>query len=232
MKSSSVSLGKMSSDGVGGTLVGINIGRREGNLHLPHHSRLTNSLQNGPQPSGRPAVFLDRDGVLIEDVGYLRDLEQSRVLPGVPEALRSLHSRFYIIVVTNQSAIARGIITQEELAEVHEQLVWKLARRDAFVDAIYYCPHLPDSVVDAYSIQCDCRKPKPGMLLQASADWNIDLNRSYMVGDKRSDAEAGMAAGVRSILVGNAQADDSHGASTAPDLAGAAEQVLLAIRPS
>lgn len=151
----------------------------------------------------RRAVFLDRDGTLIEEVDYLSSPSQVRVLPGVPQALTGLRELgFLAVLVTNQSVIARGLLTEVGLEEVHAEMGRQLGQApSAEVDAIYYCPHHPYAGNPPYRCICECRKPKPGLLIQAAADLDIDLRHSYMVGDKLSDLEAGWNAGCRSILV-------------------------------
>jgi len=147
----------------------------------------------------RPAVFLDRDGCIIEDADYLTEVEQLQILPGVPDALRRLHAAGYLLlVVTNQSAIARGWLTEEKLHVIHDALDEQLAVDDARVDAYYYCPHLT-----GIGPPCNCRKPAPGMLEQASAEWHVDTARSWMIGDSERDVEAGATVGCRTILIGD-----------------------------
>jgi D-glycero-D-manno-heptose 1,7-bisphosphate phosphatase len=141
----------------------------------------------------RPAVFLDRDGTLIEDTGYPRDPNRVRLLSGSAEALRVLEAHgLLLVVISNQSGIGRGIIAPAEADAVADRFVECLAEHGASVHASYYCPHAPDE-------QCPCRKPAPGMLLRAAAEWGIALERSFMVGDKPSDVEAGKRAGCRTI---------------------------------
>jgi D-glycero-D-manno-heptose 1,7-bisphosphate phosphatase len=172
----------------------------------------------------RPAVFLDRDGTLIEDVGYLSKPEQIRLLPGVPEALRKLREAgFLLIVTTNQSAIARGWLTEGKLHAVHESLNSRLRRVGAQLDAFYYCPHLPDGQIEQYAQRCDCRKPGDGMLRRAAREWRISLADSYAVGDSRRDVEAGRRAGCFAVLLDReAVAADA----CARDLAEAADIIL------
>ena len=144
----------------------------------------------------QPAIFLDRDGVINENrADYVRTWEQVVFLPGVFDALRALAgSDFAVVVVTNQSAIGRGIMAAETLQGIHDRIAQRITEEGGRVDAIYACPHRPDA-------GCDCRKPQPGMLLQAAADLDIDLARSYLVGDAVTDAEAALAAGARPIMV-------------------------------
>ena len=172
--------------------------------HLPESSRFLVGSRDLLMPPVRRGVFLDRDNVIVEDVHFLTTVEKLRVLPGVAEALRRLQERFYLVVVTNQSGIARGLLTEDDLFGIHADLVRRLAAEAVVIDAFYYCPHLPDAMVSSYGVECDCRKPKPGMLLRAAEDWDIDLPRSFMVGDQPRDVEAGAAAGARSILLGGA----------------------------
>ena len=147
-------------------------------------------------------MFLDRDGVLVEDVGFLGRPGDLRILPGVVEALRSLAPQFLLVVVTNQSGIARGLFSEDDLLRIHQELARMLADQGAAIDAYYYCPHLPGSDVPAYDVECRCRKPKSGMLLDASRDFGILTERSYMVGDKPRDVLAGLAAGTTGVLIG------------------------------
>lgn len=148
------------------------------------------------------AIFLDRDGTINKYVGFLTKPEEFDLLPGVAEAIRQInHSGYLCIIVSNQPVIARGDCTFEQLQEIHDKMETLLGQEGAFVDAIYYCPHHPDKGFEgerpAYKIDCNCRKPKPGLLLQAAKDWNIDLSQSYMIGDSERDVEAGNAAGCK-----------------------------------
>lgn len=152
------------------------------------------------------AVFLDRDGTLNEYVGFLRNIQQLELLPGAAEAVKRINKAGYLaILVTNQPVIARGEVTAEELKEIHNKLETLLGQEGAYLDAIYYCPHHPhkgyEGEIPELKIECTCRKPKPGMLLQAAQDWNIDLSVSWMVGDSESDVAAGKAAGCRTARI-------------------------------
>jgi len=148
------------------------------------------------------AVFLDRDGTLIEDPGYLNHPEQVKLLEGVAEALIELRNMGYmLIVVTNQSAVARGIVSEKVLGEIHNRLRQLLTERGAYLDQIYYCPYHPDGVIPKYRKDSEWRKPNPGMLLAASEDMDIDLSQSWKIGDSSSDIEAGLRAGCKTILV-------------------------------
>jgi D-glycero-D-manno-heptose 1,7-bisphosphate phosphatase len=144
----------------------------------------------------RRAVFLDRDGTIIVDEGYLADPSKVRWLAGARDALRMLRERgFLLVVVSNQSGVARGLITEEQHAQVDARVKAMLASEGVPLDAAYYCTHAPDA-------GCGCRKPQPGMLEQAAHEHSIDLTRSFMVGDKLSDIAAGHAAGCITALLG------------------------------
>lgn len=148
------------------------------------------------------AIFLDRDDTLIEDPGYINDPEQVKLLEGVPEALIQLKALGYkLIVVTNQSAVARGIVTEKVLGEIHDRLKQLLAERNAFLDRIYYCPYHPDGVVQKYRKESNSRKPSPGMLLKAADEMDIDLGQSWCVGNSSRDIESGLRAGCKTILI-------------------------------
>lgn len=149
------------------------------------------------------AVFLDRDGVLIEDVDLLTRADQLRLLPGVPEALCALSDAgFKLIVVSNQPVVARGLITEADVEQIHSELQQRLlAAGSPAVERFYFCPHHPNATLPEYRIVCDCRKPRPGMFLQAAREREIDLRSSFAVGDRITDIIAGAKAGCRTILV-------------------------------
>jgi D-glycero-D-manno-heptose 1,7-bisphosphate phosphatase len=150
----------------------------------------------------RAAVFLDRDGVLVEEVGYLSEVGQVRLIAGAAEAVAALNrAGMPVVVVTNQAGVARGYFSEERVAEVHRFLDGLLAARGARVDRYYYCPHHPEAEVERYRLRCDCRKPRPGMLRRAAMELHLNLAQSHLVGDKASDLAAGGAAGCKSILV-------------------------------
>lgn len=154
------------------------------------------------------AIFLDRDGTLINDPGYLNHPDQVQLLEGAAEALRELRGLGYkTVVVSNQSGVARGIVTEEMLGKIHERLRELLAAKGATLDKVYYCPYHPDGVVEQYRKDSDLRKPKPGMLLAAARDMEIDLAKSWMIGDAERDIEAGRSAGCRTILVSAARSE-------------------------
>lgn len=148
------------------------------------------------------AVFLDRDDTLIEDPGYINDPDQVKLLDGTAEALIELkHLGYKLVVVTNQSAVARGIVTEKVLAEIHERLRELLAQENASLDDIYYCPYHPEGVVPKYRKESNYRKPNPGMLLEAADDMNIELGESWCIGNSDSDVEAGSRAGCKTVLI-------------------------------
>lgn len=153
------------------------------------------------------AVFLDRDGTINKYVVFLRNIDEFELINGVAEAIREINASDYLaIVVTNQPVIARGEVSIEELEEIHRKMETLLGAKGAYLDAIYYCPHHPhkgyDGEVPELKIDCDCRKPKPGMLLKAAKDFNIDLSQSWMIGDGENDIKAGIAAGCKTALIG------------------------------
>ncbi|MBI4505448.1 MAG: HAD family hydrolase [Chloroflexi bacterium] len=193
-------------------------------VHLPEGSRFLRPATE--RQAGAAAVFLDRDGVLLADVHFLRRPAQLRVLPGVPEAVRALQEHFALVVVTNQSGIARGLFGEEELLAIHAELARRLAIEGGVLDALYFCPHLPEGTVPAYRMDCECRKPKPGMLVRAACEWQLDLARSFMVGDAWRDVAAGRAAGVHSILLGSGEFQGTGAIAVAADLAQAARLIL------
>lgn len=170
------------------------------------------------------AVFLDRDGTLNTYVGFLRSPQELTLLPGTAEAIRKINDSGYLaILVTNQPVIARGEVTEEGLRQIHNKLETLLGLEGAFLDAIYYCPHHPHKgyagEVAALKFDCNCRKPKPGMLLQAAKDYNIDLSESFMAGDSEADIRAGLAAGCRTVLLGSGDYGQHQSVATLLDFA-------------
>jgi D-glycero-D-manno-heptose 1,7-bisphosphate phosphatase len=150
----------------------------------------------------RPAVFLDRDGTLIEEAGYLDRLERLLFYPYTVDAVRLLNrAGFVVVVITNQAGIARGIVAPAFVQAAHDHIAARLAAGGARVDAFYHCPHHPQAAVEALRVACECRKPKPGLLRRAAAEHSLDLARSFVVGDRWHDLEAGAALGVRGVLV-------------------------------
>ena len=148
------------------------------------------------------AVFLDRDNTVMEDPGYIGDPKVVKLLPGVELALKSLSQCGYkLVVVTNQSGIARGLLTEQTLDKIHAELRRQLSQRGAHLDAIYYCPFHPEGTIEEYAKESDLRKPQPGMLQLAAKELDIDLSQSWMVGDSARDIEAGQRAGCKTIRV-------------------------------
>ena len=180
------------------------------------------------------AVFLDRDGVITQEPPhYAYKLSQLELIPGVADAIRLLNcSGLLAIVVCNQAGIAHGYYQEEDAVQFNEAMKERLAEQGAFIDAIYFCPHHPQATVDRYRVDCDCRKPRPGMLINAAEELDIDLKQSFMVGDKLSDIEAGKKAGCRTIIVKTGYGKDELENSpvecdyTADDLYQAVQHIL------
>jgi D-glycero-D-manno-heptose 1,7-bisphosphate phosphatase len=159
--------------------------------------------------AGLPAVFLDRDGTINVEAGYIRALDDLVLMPGAADAIRSLsEAGFKVILATNQSGPARGYYPESWVHALHERLSDLLAAGGARLDGVFYCPHLPDGTVPGYAVACGCRKPEPGMLLAAAETHGLDLARSFMVGDKATDVEVGHRAGCRSVLLRSGFGDD------------------------
>jgi D-glycero-D-manno-heptose 1,7-bisphosphate phosphatase len=152
--------------------------------------------------TGRPAVFFDRDGTLNEEVEFLSAPEQLRLIPGAGRAVRAVNDEGMLaIVISNQSGIARGKLTEADLVPIHAKLQKELGTSGARIDRIYYCPHHPTEGIPPYRVDCDCRKPRPGMLRRAEKELGVDLQSSYVIGDKIVDVLAGRNAGAKGILV-------------------------------
>ena len=150
----------------------------------------------------KKAVFFDRDGVLNVDVIDLHELEKFQWIDGAIDAIKLCNEKGYLVVViTNQSGIARGVFTEEDVKKIHSHMASELEKFGAHIDAFYYCPHHPNGTVDGYAKVCDCRKPKPGLILQACKDFDIDVKNSVMIGDKQRDIECGINAGVEKTLL-------------------------------
>jgi D-glycero-D-manno-heptose 1,7-bisphosphate phosphatase len=183
------------------------------------------------------AVFLDRDGTLIREVNYLTAIEQIDVLPNVASALRLLRVHgFKLVMVTNQSVVARGALSEAGLQKIHAEIVNRLAQEGAVLDGIYYCPHHPTEGLGDYRVVCECRKPKTAMIKRAAEDLEIDPTLSYVVGDQLTDIELASAVGATAILVGR---DDAAAGGAAPlncpvvaNLGGAAEWIIERLRES
>lgn len=156
------------------------------------------------------AVFLDRDGTINKYAGFLRNVDDFELIDGVIEVIKAINDSGYLaIVVTNQPVIARGEVSYEELETIHNKMETLLGKAGAYLDAIYYCPHHPhkgyDGEIPELKIECSCRKPKPGMLLEASTKYNINLGESWMIGDAENDIQAGKAAGCKTVLIGEGE---------------------------
>ncbi len=152
------------------------------------------------------AVFLDRDGTINKYVGFLRNIDEFELLPGVVDAIQKINDSGYLaIVVTNQPVIARGEVTYAELDDIHNKMETLLGEKGVYIDALYYCPHHPDKgfegEIPELKFECECRKPKPGMLIQAAKDFNIDLENSWMIGDGNNDVLAGKNAGCKTAII-------------------------------
>ncbi len=186
--------------------------------------------------SARPrrAVFIDRDGTISEEVGYVNHVTRYRVFPFAAPAVRLLREAGWLaVLVTNQAGVARGYFKEELVGEVHALLAAELERGGARLDAVYYCPHHPSVGEPPYRQDCDCRKPRPGLIRRAAADFNLDLAGCWMVGDRYGDVELARNAGVRSALVltgyGRGELEhQSHAWPHRPDLV--AENLLEAVR--
>lgn len=177
----------------------------------------------------RPAVFLDRDGTIIHDPGYLGDPAKVRLITGAAEAMARLRAAGYpLVVVSNQSGVARGLLTEADVESVNRRMNELLRSSGAEVERVYHCPYLPgeEAVVEAYRRDSELRKPHPGMLLLAARELGIDLRRSWMIGDSERDVEAGRAAGCRSILLAAGPVERTCAEFTAPSWGEAADTIL------
>ena len=179
------------------------------------------------------AVFLDRDGTIIEDVGYLDECSKIRFLPRVSEAIKLLNENgFKVIVATNQSGVARGYFTEETVREINRYIQESLAKQGALIDKTYYCPHHIEGTVEEYMKECHCRKPNPGMIKEAAGEYDIDLKGSFVIGDESTDIEAGHGAGCKTILLADKRSPNGGREATlipdyiAPDLYEAVKWVV------
>ena len=154
----------------------------------------------------RPAAFLDRDGTIIEHVELIHKIEDVHLLPGAAQGIKQLNERgYFTVIVTNQPAIARGVCSEEDIQRLNDDVVERLAKQSARIDAVYYCPHHPEANVEKYRIKCDCRKPEIGMMTAAEKEHNLDMEKSWMVGDTTRDIQAGNRAKLKTILVKTGQ---------------------------
>lgn len=163
-----------------------------------HHEKAI----GGRTANGR-AVFLDRDGVIVPDDDFLVDVSKVRLLDGVPQALRRLDAAgVALVVITNQPIIARGLATEDEIVTINEAIRTRIEQSGGPANIrFYFCPHHPHANVEAYRVDCDCRKPKPGLLRRAAAEQGLDLQQSFMIGDRITDIVAGAAAGCKTVMV-------------------------------
>ena len=177
------------------------------------------------------AIFLDRDGTINQSCGFIKTVDEFELIPGVASAIKRMNEAgFLVIVITNQAVVARGETTFEGLEEIHNKMETLLGKEGAYLDAIYYCPHHPhkgyEGEIPELKIDCDCRKPKPGMLLKAAEDFHVDLRNSYMVGDSENDILAGKAAGCKTILISNSNPNFSQDTSV-DSLSEAVDYILV-----
>jgi D-glycero-D-manno-heptose 1,7-bisphosphate phosphatase len=179
-----------------------------------------------------PAIFLDRDGTLNVDHGYVHEIDNFEFIEGAIEACLKLKEMgFLLVLVTNQSGIARGKFTEDQFFRLTEWMDWSLADRGVDLDGIYFCPHHPEAVVEEYKQVCDCRKPQPGMFFTAKEELNIDMAASYMVGDKLEDMQAAINAGVGTkILVRSGKPVTSEGEALADTVLDSLAQLPDAIK--
>ena len=166
------------------------------------------------------AVFLDRDGTVNVEENFISSPDQLQLIPRAGSAIRELNNLgTRVFIITNQSGVARGYFSEAVVHDVHAALRNLLKKENAFVDDFFYCPHLPGAADERYNVECDCRKPKPGMLLQAQKKYSVDLRRSYVVGDRCIDVAAGKAAGTRTVMVATGYgAKDILNCRNQPDL--------------
>jgi D-glycero-D-manno-heptose 1,7-bisphosphate phosphatase len=164
------------------------------------------------------AVFIDRDGTILEDKGYLTVPDMVALIPGAAEAIVSIRAKGWkVFVVSNQACVAKGLITEDELSRINERMLMMLGAEGAILDGIYCCPHHPDGTEDEYARECECRKPKPGLLEQAAGEHDLDLSQCAMIGDSLRDIQAGKAAGAAATVLvltghGGEAAGEDHGA--------------------
>ena len=152
--------------------------------------------------SGRPAIFIDRDGTLSQEIGYVNHASRFRLFPFAVDAIRLVNrSGFLAVLVTNQAGVARGYFPEETIGEVHAVVKAALAAGDAHLDALYYCPHHPSVGAPPYRLDCDCRKPRPGLLRRAERELGADLGRSFVIGDRRGDLDLAWSVGATAVMV-------------------------------
>ena len=184
-------------------------------FHQVEEDYIAGRVQSKNLSNKQKAIFLDRDGTINVYKGFLKETDDFELIPGVAEAIKRINEIGYLaIVITNQPVIARGDISWSKLEEIHNKMETELGKTGAYLDRIYFCPHHPHKgykgEVVELKIDCDCRKPKPGMFLRAARDFNIDLSQSYMIGDSETDIKAGIAAGCKTILVNGVGSNSSN----------------------
>lgn len=185
-------------------------------FHQVENDYMEGRVQSKNLSNKQKAVFLDRDGTINVYKDFLTDIDDFELIPGVADAIKKINALGYLaIVITNQPVIARGEISWDQLEEIHNKMETELGKEGAYLDGIYFCPHHPhkgyNGEIVELKIECDCRKPKPGMILKATKDFNIDLNQSYMLGDSENDIKAGIAAGCKSILLNGLGSNYTNG---------------------
>lgn len=148
------------------------------------------------------AVFLDRDGTIIEDFGYIDEIDRVKFVPSAGKSIKLLNDNgFMVFIITNQAGVARGYFSEETVEKINNYIKESFAQKGALIDAFYYCPHHMEGVVEEYRRDCYCRKPNPGMIEEAARNFSINLEGSFVIGDKNSDIEAGHRAGCKTILL-------------------------------
>lgn len=187
-------------------------------------------IKNRNLKNKQKAIFLDRDGTINKHIGFLNNIDDFELLPRVKDAIRKINSSSYLaIVITNQPVVARGELTVEQLDVIHNKMETLLGENGAYIDALYYCPHHPHKgfvgEIEELKCECECRKPKPGMLYKAAEKFNIDLGNSWMIGDSENDMQAGMLAGCNTILISEKEMNCEY-AYRSKDLLEAVEKIL------
>jgi D-glycero-D-manno-heptose 1,7-bisphosphate phosphatase len=178
----------------------------------------------------KPAVFLDRDGTLLEEAGYVDRLERLVFFPFSIDAVRLLNrGGFAVVIVTNQSGVGRGLYKEEFVHQAHDLISRRTAEGGARIDGYYFCPHHPSAEIEEYRRECECRKPAPGMFRQAAADLGLDLPRSFVVGDKGTDIQAARAAGATGLLVRTGYGRDTEKSADAAHAAAVVDDVIAAV---
>lgn len=203
--------------------------RKRARANVARRAKRKMDGRRGPRP-GRPGVFLDRDGTVCEEVGYVNHLDRVRLYPWTAEAIRRLNDAgLPVVIVTNQSGVGRGYFSESLVRGAHEKIARELATGGARVQAFYYCPHHPNAAVETYRVECNCRKPAMGLVEKAAQRFRIDVKSSYVVGDSYRDMKLGFNAGTRTILVltGYGRGEYEHQRGTWPRMPDLVAQNLL-----